>query len=57
MNMDDSWFMEWRCKEATDEEIALFEKVADFQEQFDDMLFQEINLFSANPNRRVQANG
>lgn len=41
MNMDDSWFMEWRCKEATDEEIALFEKVADFQELFDDMLFQE----------------
>lgn len=41
MNMDDTWFMEWYYKEAAEEEIALLEKVEDFQELFDDMLFQE----------------
>lgn len=39
MNKDESWFQDWYFNQATDEERRLLEKVEDFGELFEDMLF------------------
>lgn len=41
MEMDDSWYMDWYCTQASPEEKRLVKKVEEFGELFDDMLFQE----------------
>ena len=39
--MDDSWYMEWYCVQATPDEKWLIDKVGEFGYLFEDMIFQE----------------
>lgn len=41
MKMDSSWYMDWFLNQATPEEKLLVDKVGDFGELFEDMLFQK----------------
>ena len=41
MKMDSSWYMDWFLNKATPEEKLLVDKVGDFGELFEDMLFQK----------------
>ena len=44
MNMDDKWFIDGQLTQTTSDEERLIDKIYDFENLFDDMLFKEDSI-------------